>query len=180
MQYLDVIVGLDVDDDDPVVDRLPFEHFAKVEKARAVPVGVNEYGEVGEGWIRIKGKVAVGVLEREDRDDGKGGKRVEYNVVFSGGHRFSMKVDYLLDESGDGQILPGAEVHCLRMSYIELPITAHILSLVLRAATGQQAGGNVFERIGCIDVLMMLDPPPKDPMMDCVYGDKDESVVMIV
>lgn len=91
-----------------------------------------------------------------------------------------MKEDYLFDESGDDLILPGVEVYCLRMSYVELPITGHMFSLVLRKVARRQGGGNVFERIGCIDVLMQLDPPPKDPIMDSVYGDKDESVVVIV
>ncbi len=85
-----------------------------------------------------------------------------------------MQADYLLDEPGPDQTLPGAELICLRMSRLQSGTKENLVSLVLKPAEGNVG---VFERIGSI--LVGARPPPVDPVGP-VYRSATEQTVVII
>lgn len=181
VQYNDGIILWDLEIDESM-DREPYQHFAKVEECAVVAEGVDEFGMVSQGRLRISGRVATGVLER-DAVAGKGRESLVYQVVFPGGPKMRICEDYLLEAPGEDQVLPGAEVKCLRMGWIQALAGCgdrQFFSLVLRPVVGASA---VYERIGIVRIIIressMSDPSWVDPF-EPVYGSAPEQTVVIV
>ncbi|KAK3900073.1 hypothetical protein C8A05DRAFT_17578, partial [Staphylotrichum tortipilum] len=178
--YDDEIIFWDPDVDEPL-DRKPYQHFARVEECVVVPGGVDEFGMISQGRLRISGRVSTGVLEREAKA-GEGPESRVYHVVFSGGVKMRVNEDYLLEAPGEDQVLPGADVKCLRMGWIQMQAGSNrvFYSLVLRPAVGASA---VYQRIGCIWIVVQAssftEPSPLDPF-EQVYRSAVEQTVVIV
>ncbi|KAK3896900.1 heterokaryon incompatibility protein-domain-containing protein [Staphylotrichum tortipilum] len=178
--YNDTIMFWDPDNEEPL-DREPYQHFAKVEECVVVPGGVDEFGMIPQGRLQISGQVATGILERA-AEVGEGQQSLVYHVVFPGGVKMKVYEDYRLEEPGEDQVLPGAEVKCLRMGWIQMQAGSdrEFFSLVLRPVGGAPA---VYERIGCICILMraggLAEPSPVDPF-EPVYRSAVEQTVVIV
>jgi hypothetical protein len=171
--YFDEILYWDPEAPYEQEERQPYEHFARVEECGIIPAAVDEYGAISKGRLRISGLVASGELEREV-EMFKGEDIISYHISFPNGVRLPMKADYLLEESGPDQTLPGTEVTCLRMSRLQSGSTEYLVSLVLRPV---ESAVGVFERIG--SMLFTASPPPVDPVGP-VYGSTTEQVVIII
>lgn len=156
-------------------EREPYEHFARVEKCAVVPGGVDEFGAITQGCLQLFGLVATGSIEREvERLDGR--DNVVHHIVFPSGVEVLMRADYLLDELGDNQVLPGTEVKCLRMSWLVMGSIEALLSLVLRRVVGVPGA---YERIGCIRIEKESNSSPVDHV-GLMYRSAVEQIVTIV
>jgi hypothetical protein len=135
-------------------ERAP-NHFSDVVSCMVVPDGVDEFGLISRGTLKVSGAVAEGVLERQvevhgDRSD------IVHHVAFPN-VRHPMKPDYLLDHPGIAQVMPGTKVLCVRMSVVREGGSEVLVSLVLRPSS---PGAVVYERIGTL--LIYARPPPVD------------------
>ncbi|KAJ0297450.1 hypothetical protein COL516b_010677 [Colletotrichum fioriniae] len=116
-----------------------FEHYSTVLDCQVAPSGVDNYGGIAYGLLRISGLTMEGVLER-DTVIRHGKETVVHYVVVSTG-RFHIHADYVLDSPGPDQVLPGADLLCLRMSFIQDGPSDNfkLISLVLRESKQQPA-----------------------------------------
>ncbi|KAF6842763.1 het domain-containing protein [Colletotrichum musicola] len=153
-------------------DRLPFEHFSRVEDCWVRPSAVDEYGAIAEGRVTLRGLVSCGTLRlKTDADDG--GREVTHYFQLADGSRFPVLADYLLDSPGPDHVPDGAQVWCLRMSQIQMGHRDSLFSLVLRQAdTATQA----FERIGS---LMTVSEPPVETVGILYRSAKEVSVTIV-
>lgn len=85
-----------------------------------------------------------------------------------------MNADYLLDEPGPDQTLPGAQVTCIRLSRLQSGSTEYLVSLVLRPVGSIV---EIFERIGSIVVIARSSPVDS---VEPIYGSATEQTVVIV
>ncbi|KAK1524235.1 uncharacterized protein CCOS01_09322 [Colletotrichum costaricense] len=150
------------------------EHYSTVLDCQVTPSGVGNYGGIAYGLLRISGLTIEGVLER-DNVIRHGKETVVHYVVVSTG-RFHIHADYVLDSPGPDQVLSGADVLCLRMSFIQDGASDNfkLISLVLRESK-QQPGK--FERIGCF--FIQSTTPPND-LQRSMYADGSVRTVDIV
>ncbi|KAH6838459.1 heterokaryon incompatibility protein-domain-containing protein [Chaetomium sp. MPI-CAGE-AT-0009] len=154
--------------------REPHQHFARIEECTVIPSGVNEFGTVLQGRLHISGLIATGVLERET-EMLQGKESAVYHVLFPGGIKMRVKADYVLEEPGNDQVLPGAEVKCLKMSWVQCGATKRFMSLVLRPVAGAPG---MYERIGCMEIKVPSDSltDPVEP----VYRSAIKQTVVII
>lgn len=131
-----------------------FKHMAGVVSCTVVQDGVDEFGVISRGILKLSGAVSEGILEREIEIH-RGERCVVYYVSFPS-VRLPMNPDYLLDHKGPDQVMPGMRVSCLRMSVVREGSRETLVSLVLRPAINSA----VFERIGTL--LINATPPPVD------------------
>ncbi len=152
VQYNDGIILWDLEIEESM-DREPYQHFAKVEECAVVAEGVDEFGMVSQGRLRISGRVATGVLER-DAVAGKGRESLVYQVVFPGGTKDEDVRGLPAGSAGRGSGAPWGRG--------EMPPNGldpgagglwgpAVFSLVLRPVVGASA---VYERIGCVRIIM--------------------------
>ncbi|KAG7045456.1 het domain-containing protein [Colletotrichum scovillei] len=134
-----------------------YEHNSTVVDCQVTPSGVDNYGGIAHGLLRISGLIVDGVLERDTVIRHGKETTVHYVVVSTG--RFRIDADYALDSPGPDQVLPGAAILCLRMSFIQDGPSDNfkLISLVLRESK-QQPGK--YERIGCF--FIQSTTPPND------------------
>ncbi|KAK7427782.1 hypothetical protein QQZ08_005720 [Neonectria magnoliae] len=170
--YWDQIYHWDPEDVVTDEERPPYQHFSLVIEWNIDPAGVDEFGQMREASIKIRGLVATGRLEREV-DNQNMQQTTAYYIVFSSNTRLRMSADYHLDFEGPNQVLPGANVTCLRMSTIQEGKTEYLISLVLRPLEDKVG---IFERIGALLVTAL--PPPVDPLGG-IYSIEDEQTVEI-
>ncbi|TDZ23890.1 hypothetical protein Cob_v003451 [Colletotrichum orbiculare MAFF 240422] len=147
-RFWDEVDAWDPEADIQFEEREPFEHYSRINSCEVVPSAVDEYGGISEGSLRISGLTAEGVLERQVETSG--GKEVIAHYASFPNQRALIHADYLLDAEGPDQVLPGAKILCLRMSFIQsgtLNPTAYLISLILRAHETMDAA---YERIGSL------------------------------
>ncbi|KXJ88992.1 heterokaryon incompatibility protein-domain-containing protein [Microdochium bolleyi] len=171
------------------IPREPYTHFAVIESCGVKPAGLDEFGAIAHGELRIRGLVAPGTLMRE-MDPGKGketeGRGVAGEGVLSrhfvtvlGADGTAMKIemdpDYLLDAGGPVQILPGTEVLCLRMSAVVEGSSDTLISLVLSRSRRKK---EAYERIGTLTIRAR--PAPVDPFGNGVYHGTEERTVIVI
>ncbi|KAI8668913.1 HET domain-containing protein [Fusarium keratoplasticum] len=140
--YWDSIVFWNPDETETDEDRPPWQHLSRVENWNIDAAGVDEFGHLNGGTIKVTGLAAEGTIERDVGEETKWGSG-SYYVRFSPTLRLMMHADYQLDHKGPHQVLPGTEVLCILMSVIQEGPTDHLVSLVLRAV----GGSGQFERI---------------------------------
>jgi hypothetical protein len=128
-------------------ERLPYEHFSKIEHCEVSWSAIDEFGSIVHGSLMISGLVAEGILEREVEIQDDTESIIHY-VSFPN-TRLAMKSDYLLDFEGPGQTSPMISVFCLRMSLIQEGSTDNLISLVLKKSPEFH---DCFERIGTLTV----------------------------
>jgi len=128
-------------------ERLPYEHFSKIEHCEVNWSAIDEFGSIAHGSLTISGLVAKGILEREVEIQDDAESIVHY-VSFPN-TRLAMKSDYLLDFEGPGQTSPMISVFCLRMSLIQEGPTDNLISLVLKRSPEFP---DCFERIGTLTI----------------------------
>jgi hypothetical protein len=128
-------------------ERLPYEHFSKIEHCEVSWSAIDEFGSIAHGSLTISGLVAKGILEREVEVQDDTESIVHY-VSFPN-TRLAIKSDYLLDFEGPGQTSPMMSVICLRMSLIQEGPTDNLISLVLKRSPEFH---NCFERIGTLTI----------------------------
>ena len=150
------------------VDRTS-KHLADVVSCRVDPDGVDEFGVVSRGRLKISGAVSEGILEREVEIH-EGECKIIHYVSFPG-VRLPLRSDYLLDNEGVDQVMPGTKVSSLRMSIVREGGSEVLVSLVLRPSA---INSTVFERIGTL--LIYARPPP----VDVNSGIYDSAVVRTV
>ncbi len=136
------------------VDRTS-KHLADVVSCTVDLDGVDEFGVVSRGRLKISGAVSEGILERAVEIH-RGECNVVHYVSFPG-VRLPMRSDYLLDNEGVDQVMPGTRVSSLRMSIVREGSSEVLVSLVLRPSA---INSTVFERIGTL--LIYARPPPVD------------------
>ncbi|KXH37154.1 hypothetical protein CSIM01_00216 [Colletotrichum simmondsii] len=134
-----------------------YEHYSTVLDCQVTPSGVDNYGGIAHGLLRISGLTVDGALERDTVVRNGKETTLHYVVVSTG--RFRIDADYTLDSPGPDQVLPGADILCLKMSFIQDGPSDNfkLISLVLRESK-QQPGK--YERIGCFFIQSTI--PPKD------------------
>ncbi|KAK7973872.1 hypothetical protein PG989_015720 [Apiospora arundinis] len=132
--------------------------FARVESCEATRAGLDEFGQVASGRLRITGPLLPATVLLLPGLD-KGGRRM-YQLQLGGGgdsHAItSPRVwpDYDWNEEGRHCVSSGASVQCLRMvRYLEDDTD---MFLVLRHHEGSEddvKGGTCYERIGSLRIL---------------------------
>ncbi|KAJ1327033.1 HET domain-containing protein [Microdochium nivale] len=172
------------------IPRQPYTHFAAVESCSVEPAGLDEFGAIASGELRVRGLVARGTLVRETRnrdgDEQQDQHGVEGGLVLCRHFvtvsridgvvdKFAMDADYLLDDQGPDQVSPGTEVLCLRMSVVLEGSTDRLISLVLRPSPRRD---KAYERIGSLSIN--AKPPPVDCLGGGLYADAQEETVVIV
>jgi len=164
-------------------EREPYQHYGRVEKCAVTPGGVDEFGAVSQGMLQVSGLVPTGVLEQET-ETRMGRDSATYRILFPSGMKLPVKADYLLDEPGDNQVLPGTEVKCLRMSWLRSGSWYIFVSLVLRLVSVAGVLGTLYERIGCIRIDAKAtggnSPSPTADPSGLVYSSEVEERVAIV
>jgi len=175
ISYSDEILLWDPEAPDWDYEREPYKNFAQVEECTVIPGGVDEFGSISQGKLRITGPVATGVLERETKVH-KGRESVIHHVLFASGGKLPVKADYLFDEPGDDKVLRGAEIKCLQMSWMQSGRFEIFVSLVLRPVS---SAPGVYERIGCVRIDMKASPSLEDPV-ESVYRSAVKQTVIIV
>ncbi|KAK3298369.1 heterokaryon incompatibility protein-domain-containing protein [Chaetomium fimeti] len=156
-------------------EREPHQHFARIEDCTVIPSGVDEFGTLLQGRLQISGLIATGVLERATEiREGKGS--AVYHVLFPGGIKTPVSADYALEEPGNDQVLPGAEVKCLKMSWMQCGAIKVFMSLVLRPVAGAPG---MYERIGCIQIKARVSASLIDPV-EPVYRSAIKQTVVII
>ncbi|KAK0657597.1 heterokaryon incompatibility protein-domain-containing protein [Cercophora newfieldiana] len=181
--YTDEILLWDSEGPSWDYEREPYQHYARVEKCTVIPGGVDEFGTVSQGRLQVCGLAATGILQRgiETR---MGRDSATYHVLFPNGVRLPVKADYLLDEAGGDQVLPGTEVKCLRMSWLQSGSWDIFMSLVLRPVSIPGASSIMYERIGCIRIDTKAGggsgPSPAVDPAETVYCSVVEQAVVII
>jgi hypothetical protein len=143
--YWDEIFYTTVDNEGGFEERLPYEHFSKIEHSEVSWTAIDEFGSIPHGSLTISGLVANCILEREVEMQDDTESIVHY-VNFPNS-RLPMKSDYLLDFEGPGKTSPMISVLCLRMSIIQEGSKDYLISLVLKESPDFP---NCFERIGAL------------------------------
>ncbi|KAF2273808.1 HET-domain-containing protein [Westerdykella ornata] len=128
-------------------EREPYEQFSVIELCEVQPSGMDDFGTIKSGELRISGHVAEGILEREV--DVYEGKEIVVHYVTFANSRLRMKADYLLDHEGPHQTLPGTTVLCLRLSLLQEGEKQALISLVLKKSPHL---ADRYERIGTLKV----------------------------
>ncbi|KAH7089687.1 heterokaryon incompatibility protein-domain-containing protein [Paraphoma chrysanthemicola] len=175
VDYAHGIVYTCLDEDGDGWEDKPFcEYFARIEGCVVSRSDgtVDEFGAVGEGELVITGLGVDGVLRREAVTKA-GQERIEHFVQV-GDERVRMLSDYLLDEEGGNQVLPGSTVYCLRMRMMRQGTKDYLVSLVLRGASSKPG---CYERIGSIKVTDAIGPI--DPHGGMYIEAKSRTVVII-
>jgi len=134
------------DDDIEYDDQEDFTHFAKIEEVGTIATGVDEFGELGGGFLRVSGLTATAVVERRAADNGG----VTFGACFADGSALDVFPDYDWDISGIGHLPPGSEVICLRMSRLRAGPDDYWVWLVFRRAS---QNGDKHERVGALHVV---------------------------
>ncbi|KAH6876338.1 heterokaryon incompatibility protein-domain-containing protein [Thelonectria olida] len=153
VSYWDHMYFYDPEEDVTEDQRLPCQHFSKVERWHLDPAGVDEFGQMRQATITITGLVAEGFLESEPRGDGNTLQYVKFPNA-----RLKFHADYVLSHGGEDQVPLGTKLTCLRMSQLQEGRRDHHISLVLRSI---DETNNVYERIGA---LVVSATPPGDPL----------------
>jgi len=99
-----------------------------------------------------------------------------YHVLFPTGKRLPVKPDYQLDVPGEDQVLPGAEMTCLQMSWMQSGRFEIFTSLVLRPVSGAPG---IFERIGCVRIMREAGRSLGDAV-ELVYCSAAKETIVIV
>lgn len=122
------------------------EDFTKIEHCECIPAGLDKFGKVKSGTLRLAGPMVDGILDHGTDTRGRAGVRL-------GGTTSRIWQDYTLSRDGPHQVLPGAEVCCLWMRRI----SRRLVGLILRRAALSPTS---FERIGLINLLNVADTQP--------------------
>ncbi|KAK5651028.1 hypothetical protein OQA88_1800 [Cercophora sp. LCS_1] len=174
--YTDEILMWDPENEEWNDEREPYEHFAQVEECAVVPGGVDEFGGILQGRLRISGLVATGVLEL-DTEIVRGQESTVYQVLFPDGEQLELKADYLLDEPGGEKVPLGAKVVCLKMAWMQAGPFDIFTALVLRPVAETPS---VYRRIGCIRIMADTGAPLAVNPFEQVFGSADTESVTII
>jgi hypothetical protein len=133
--------------------------FTVVEDCHCVSAGVDDYGQIKTGSLRLTGPLLPVILSpAQNLDDNY---RRKYLVDFPNIEAHPrIWPDYDLEQAGPYQVPPKTEVYCLRL--IQTVEDKADISMLLRAIPGLGQGDTVYERIG------MLQIEPKTPQIDCL------------
>jgi len=175
IMYADEILLWDPETPDWDYEREPYQHFPEAEECTVIPGGVDEFGSILQSRLRITGLVATGVLER-DTEIREGRESAIYHVLFPTDERLPVKADYQLDEPGKDQVLPGAEVKCLQMSWMQSGRFEIFVSLVLRPVSGAPG---IYERIGCVRIEREAGSSLGDPIEPLYCSAAKQTVVIV-
>ncbi|TGJ80113.1 hypothetical protein E0Z10_g8659 [Xylaria hypoxylon] len=140
--------------------------FATIDHSECVPAGLDEFGRVKSASLRITSQLLpVTLLLSPDLDKLQ---RPVYSVkIGEGDVAPQIWPDYDLSRAGPYQVLPGAEVFCLRMiEEIETKVT---ISIILRMAPDES--GKTFERIGLLQINSQT------PRLDGIQAEARDFVV---
>lgn len=175
VSYWDLILYSNMDEElgNHFDERLPCEHFAKIEACQLTSSTVDEFGTVARGELRLTGLVAIGSLGHEIQSH-KGKQATMYHVSFAG-NRFPFHADYVLGP-GPGYGTPQGEVMCVRMSRLSEGRRDKLISLVLIKIPGHD---NVFERIGVM-VIATTHPAPKGFDLSGPYQTAELKTITII
>ncbi|OTA77138.1 hypothetical protein M434DRAFT_255034 [Hypoxylon sp. CO27-5] len=139
--------------------------FASIDHCECAPAGLDDFGQVKSGFLRVTSQLLPTTLLLEtDLDDEQLPK---YRLCIDKAATPRMWLDYDLSQAGPYQVLPGTEVYCLRM--IQQVKHKVDVSLILRACPTD--GGKVFERIG------MLQLDPRNPQLDAIEPEASDLAV---
>lgn len=171
VSYGDAILYSNLDEEEDLFEeRLPHEHFARIEACRVTSSTVDEFGTVARGELTVTGLVARGELGHEMQVH-KGRQATMYHVSFAGA-RFPFHADHVL---GTGPQLEG-EVMCIRMSRLAEGQRDKLVSLVLIKTPGRD---DIFERIG-IMFIQTTRPAPEGFDLSGPYRTAELKTVTIV
>lgn len=134
--YWSLILYSNLDEEDHFENRLPYEHFAKIEACRVAS------STVARGGLTLTGIVAEGLLGHAITSH-KDKQAIMYHVSFAG-MRFPFHADYVLGP-GPGYGTSQGQFTCVRMSQLDEKQRDKLTYLVLTKISGHD---NVFERIG--------------------------------
>ncbi|KAI1385210.1 HET-domain-containing protein [Hypoxylon trugodes] len=143
--------------------------FAFIEDCTSTPAGLNEFGQVSSGSLRVTSQLLpAALLLKADLDTLR--RPQYYLCIENDGKILSPRVwpDYDLTRPGLYEVLSGAEVYCLRMTQQTKPKIDN--SLILRFISTDT--GKTFERIGSLQLNA------RTAQIDCLEPEMRELAIM--
>ncbi|KAI3325777.1 HET-domain-containing protein [Xylariaceae sp. AK1471] len=154
--------------------------FTVIEECHCRSAGLDDYGQVKSGFLRLTGPLlSVILLPAQGFDDNHRRKYLIHLPNIDATPR--IWPDYDLDQAGPYQILPKAEVYCLRL--VRNAEDKVDISPLLRALPGQ--GEKVFERIGMLGIMPhlrqsdCLDPETRKLVIEALDKAEIQTVVIV-
>lgn len=133
----------------------PHQHFATIEHCAAFPSGIDEFGAIAEGSLKIRGLLVTGSMEYGTMEHAVGRlassplQTYKAYLFCHTSSKWPIRPDYLFETEGSDNIPPASEVHCLRMSHLHVGPWQKLMSLILRKSPDRPG---CFERIGMLEV----------------------------